>query len=287
MRLRVQPQHQGASNGCGTTCLSMALEAWRPGRRAHAREAIDRMIRPFDMFTAPGDLRRYARAHGYQAEWLVEAGWGAVADLLDRGIPVLVLGGLHGRLHWMLAIGYEGVLEPGQGGTVSFIDPAAGAEITLPVEQADAFWAELRLRGLPTGVSRMLLAVADEGQVLDFPVRPWQPALAMLLAAQGVKDLAIAYDRHRPGRAVLGALELSLGLMGAVGNAIAGTGAGWRQAASQRPDWFLALLLSMLGWTVQLAGYPLAIAGHGLFLALGRERARTAREVWEERVGQR
>lgn len=260
LRFLVTPQDQGPTNGCGTTCLSMAMEYWRPGRPENVREAIDGAIRPFDMFTAPGDLLRYARFHGYRAAMLVDATLDELLRLLERGLPTMVLVGRGGSLHYMLAIGFEA-------GSLLFVDPAGGQFVGLTPSELEAIWQDLRLRGLPTCVSRVIL-VASPPEGPNFadllPVRPLQSAGAVLLAALAVKDVAIARKRRDPARLTAGMVEAVASLPGALGSLLAGLGSQYRKAARSPISWALALIPSVSGWALQLVGMPAAWLGQAL-----------------------
>lgn len=264
MRLFVTPQDQGTTNGCGTTCLSMAMEYWRPGRPENARAAIDGAVRPFDMFTAPGDLLRYARFHGYRAAMLVDATLDDLLRLLDRGLPTLVLcdrsGARGDALHYMLAIGQEE-------GSLLFADPAGGQFVGLAGTEFEAIWRDLHLRGLPTCVSRVLLVLSPpEGPRFEdlLPVRPLQSAGAVLLATLAVKDVAIALQRRDPARLLAGGAEAIASLPGSVGSLLAGVGSEGRKSARSPVTWAAALIPSVLGWGLQLIGMPVAILGQAI-----------------------
>ncbi|HEY9857792.1 MAG TPA: C39 family peptidase [Stenomitos sp.] len=264
MRLFVTPQDQGLTNGCGTTCLSMAMDYWRPGRPENARTAIDGAVRPFDMFTAPGDLLRYARFHGYRAAMLVDATLDDLLRLLDRGLPTLVLcdrsGSRGDALHYMLAVGQEG-------GSVLFADPAGGQFVGLTGSELEALWQDLHLRGLPTCVSRVILVLSPpEGPGFAdlLPVRPLQSAGAVLLATLAVKDVAIALRRRDPARMAAGVVEAIASLPGSVGSVVAGLGSRGRKKARNPVSWAAALVPSALGWSLQLAGMPVAWLGQAI-----------------------
>lgn len=264
MRILVTPQDQGVTNGCGTTCLSMVMEYWRPGRPENDRRTIDGAVRPFDMFTAPGDVLRYARFHGYRAAMLVDATLDDLMRLLERGLPTVILcdrsAARGDALHYMLAVGQEA-------GSVLFADPAGGRFVGLSGDEVEAIWADLHHRGLPTCVSRVLIVLSPpEGPSFDdlLPIRPLQSAGAVLLATLAVKDVAIGLKRRDPARMMAGLLEAVASLPGALGSALAGIGSTRRKQARNPVMWAIALLPSALGWGLQLAGMPVAWVGQAI-----------------------
>lgn len=260
MRLLVTPQDQGFTNGCGTTCLSMVMEYWRPGRPENARAAIDGAVRPFDLFTAPGDLLRYARFHGYRAAMLVDATLDNLLTLVDRGLPTLVLCARGDALHYMLAIGQEA-------GSLLFADPAGGQFVGLSGPELDGIWQDLHIRGLPTCVSRVVLVVAPpEGPSFAdlLPIRPLQGAGAVLLATLAIKDVAIGLKRRDPARVTAGLVEAIASLPGSLGSLLAGLGSEGRKQATNPLTWAGALVPSVIGWGLQLVGMPAAWIGHAI-----------------------
>lgn len=239
------------------------MDYWRPGRPENARSTIDRAVRPFDLFTAPGDLVRYARHHGLQAAVLVDAQLEDLKHLLDQGLPTMVVCAQGDALHYMVAIGYEGEAEIG---AITFADPAGGRTLTMAAYAFDGLWRDLVLRGLPTCVSRVLVAIAPPGLArLDaLPVRPLQSAGAVLLGALAVKDLAIAWSRRDPVRLVGGSIEAVASLPGTLGSLLAGLGSKGRKRSSNILFWVPSLVLSACGWALQLVGMPCAWAGQAL-----------------------
>lgn len=262
MRLIVKPQSQGASNGCGTTALSMAMEFWRPGAMENERSQIDAAVRPFDLFTAPGEMLRYARQHGFQAFLLPDAQFNDLFGLLDRSVPVIVLVNAGRSLHYMLAVGYD--TDPLQ---LHVADPATGGVTTLEPSAFDAMWRDLTLRGLPTCLSRVLVAIAPPNKLKLselLPIRPLESAGAVLLAALAVKDMAIGWQRKDPARLLGGMIEAVSSLPGAVGNLLAGFGSRGRKGARNSLFWLASLFLSSIGWSFQLIGMPISWAGQAL-----------------------
>lgn len=239
----------------------MAMEYWRPGRPENDRHAIDGAVRPFELYTAPGEILRYARFHGYRAEMLVDATLDDLLRLVDRGLPTLILcdrsGARGDALHYMLAVGQEA-------GNMLFADPASGQFVGLGGEEVEVIWQDLHLRGLPTCVSRVLLVLSPpEGPGFAdlLPVRPLQSAGAVLLATLAVKDVAIGIKRRDAARLAAGVLEAAMSLPGSVGSLLAGLGSAHRRQARNPLSWAMALLPSVLGWGLQLAGMPLAWLG--------------------------
>lgn len=279
MRLIVKPQSQGASNGCGTTALSMAMEYWRPGARENERRRIDAAVRPFDWFTAPGDLIRYARQNGFQASLLADAQFNDLFGLLDRSIPVIVVVNSGQSLHYMLAVGYD--TDPLQ---LHFADPASGGILTLEPSDFDAMWQDLTLLGLPTCVNRLLIAIAPPRKLKLaelLPIRPLESAGAVLLAALAVKDIAIGLHRKDPARLLGGGIEAISSLPGALGNLLAGLGSWGRKRARNSLTWLAALVLSAIGWSFQLLGMPFSWGGQaaGGALAWISQRRQTENDV--------
>lgn len=261
MRLIVPARDQGQTNGCGTACLSAVMDFWKPGRPENAWPAIEAALRPFDWYTAPGELLRYARLHGFEAAILLDARPEELLTCLDRGWPAIALcdrsGGLGRSLHYMVAVGYEA---DDEGPRVTWMDPAQGGFWSVRLEDFDREWQDLTFRGWPTCLGRVLVVAVPAGSGLAtwLPVRPLPTAAAMLIGPLGIKDAAIAWRNRNLLRLIAGALEVALSLPGMLGCLMAGAASRARHEARTPIGWSLALLASLGGGILQTVGMGLS-----------------------------
>lgn len=166
-------QHQAGTNGCGTTGMAMLLSFWRGRPGAFDRPGIDARIRcgPDALaFTSPNHLVGYARSQGFRCRGINHGSWDRLLGLLDRGVPVLVLydptGDGHDMLlHYVVVVGYT---EPpaGEETHLTIADPATGRLTGLRRTEFEARWHDLRLLGVSTGLSEVMIVVLPEANTL-------------------------------------------------------------------------------------------------------------------------
>lgn len=81
---------QGQANSCGTTTLAYILR-YLLGERAPASARIDEALRRGNIFSAPSLLAAYPRRLGLASRAYDGADLDLLFDLLDRGVPCMVL----------------------------------------------------------------------------------------------------------------------------------------------------------------------------------------------------
>jgi peptidase C39-like protein len=152
--------YQGASNGCGTTCLAMILGYL--GSQTVDRHDIDAQIRRYDVFSAPDDLIGYARGAGFAAEGYNHGTQAELQRFIDAGIPCQLLISADGsrdlaRLHMVVAVGYHQA-----GGETVFTvkDPVRG--------KIDVRWSDLERKWAApaVGFDHYFIAVARPNTTL-------------------------------------------------------------------------------------------------------------------------
>jgi predicted double-glycine peptidase len=157
--LGVIPQDQGNTNACGTTSLANVLSHWG---KPTTHEQIDSSIRAFDMFTAPDKIVEYARSHGMRAEMKVDASVDDLAKMVDQGVPPIVLmdpdGGNNFNQHYMTVTGYNRDAS-GKITDLVIADSAGGERYTMPVEEFKEKWGNLKMKGVSTGLSNVMISV--------------------------------------------------------------------------------------------------------------------------------
>lgn len=176
-------QHQAGTNGCGTTSLAMILSFWQGRPGAIDRPAIDARIRcgPDALaFTSPNHLVSYARTQGFRCRGINHGSWDQLLGLLNQGVPVLVLydppGDGHDMLlHYVVVVGYT---EPPAGDVshLTIADPATGRLTDLSRPDFEARWHDLRLMGVSTRLSEVMMVVLPEANT---PVRHRDGTLGM------------------------------------------------------------------------------------------------------------
>ena len=129
-------------NACGTTSLSMILaDQGLLEKDLKAAQDLDHEVRPWGGFSAPYDLRRYARWHGlYTSSWN-NASFEDLEARLARGnsIQCLVSGG--SSPHWIYVMGVETDAKTGEK-TVIVGDPGDHSSSRLSQEAFEKKWKE-------------------------------------------------------------------------------------------------------------------------------------------------
>jgi predicted double-glycine peptidase len=157
--LGVIPQDQGNTNACGTTSLANVLSHWG---KPTTHEQIDKDIRAFDMFTAPDKIVDYARSHGMRAEMKVDASVEDLAKMVDQGVPPIVLmdpdSDNNFNAHYITVSGYNRDAN-GKITDLVIADSAGGDRYTMPVEEFQKKWDDLKMKGVSTGLNNVMISV--------------------------------------------------------------------------------------------------------------------------------
>lgn len=190
----------GQSNACGTTSQAMILNYFA-GERKFTHQQADAKIRTGDMFSAPDELIRYAESQGFRGAIKSDAGIGDIKKMLDQGVPVQVLidpgKGSDFNLHWVAVTGYKTDAKGNVTGVV-LSDPAGGVRKVMPVGEFLDKWSNLKMGGLPNGMSRMMLTYVPKGdQVITAPDGTRRAASDIDLPSNGFWDFA---SNSQPGR---------------------------------------------------------------------------------------
>ncbi|MEL6548559.1 MAG: cysteine peptidase family C39 domain-containing protein, partial [Myxococcota bacterium] len=132
--------HQGATNACGTTSLSMVMRYWQGSTEANTVAAIDAEIRPSNAPSDPRDLQRYAQAQGLRAGVIRGGTPHQLTSLLDQGTPPIIVIWSGNQLHYVAVTGYQRTVN-GDQTNVNFTlaDPAAGTR-TVSRERLQELW---------------------------------------------------------------------------------------------------------------------------------------------------
>jgi hypothetical protein len=165
--LGVLAQDQGNTNACGTTSLANVMTHWGMPR---THEQIDESIRPFNLFTAPDKLVEYARDNGMRAELKADASLDDLARMVDQGAPPIVLMDPdkddNANLHYVTVTGYTRDAS-GKLSELVIADSAGGYRYTMPVEEFQKKWDNLKLGGVGTGLNNvMITAVPRDGRMV-------------------------------------------------------------------------------------------------------------------------
>lgn len=163
--LGVLAQNQGQTNACGTTSLANVMTHWGMPR---THEQIDSSIRPFDLFTAPDKLVDYARANGLRADIKTDASLDDLAHMVDQGVPPIVLmdpdNGSNANLHYISVTGYNRGAD-GKISDVAIADSAGGYRYTMPAEEFQKRWNNLKMENISTGLSNVMIStVPNDGR---------------------------------------------------------------------------------------------------------------------------
>lgn len=157
--LGVLPQDQGNTNACGTTSLANVMSHWGSPR---THEQIDKSIRAFDMFTAPDKLVQYARNNGMRAEIKTDATLNDIAKMVDQGVPPIVLmdpdSDNNANLHYVTVTGYNRDAS-GKITDVVIADSAGGERYTMPAEEFQKKWDNLKMGNIGTGLNNVMITV--------------------------------------------------------------------------------------------------------------------------------
>lgn len=206
---------QGRANACGTTTLAYVLR-YLLGPSAPDRFQIDRSVRRADIFTAPNLMVKYARRLGLDAESYNGIALDEILQLVDRGVPVMVLTDTTpldltdtANLHWVCVVGHDGDL-------LAIYNPH-GCQEAVDRASFEAHWQEARLFGLPAW-GRYAIAIAPSGTRLPIPNKVGIAAVGANLAAGGVSGIvngAVAVRRQAlEGTSALGRMAAIPGILG-------------------------------------------------------------------------
>ncbi|HEX8825792.1 MAG TPA: C39 family peptidase [Archangium sp.] len=165
--LGVLPQDQGNTNACGTTSLANVMSHWGMPR---THDQIDNSIRAFDLFTAPDKLVEYARDNGLNAQIKNDATIDDIAKMVDQGVPPIVLMDPGDEsdlnLHYVTVSGYNRDAN-GKITDVVIADSAGGERYTMPIEEFQQKWDNLKMKNLGTGFNNvMITTVPKDGRMI-------------------------------------------------------------------------------------------------------------------------
>ncbi len=157
--LGVLAQDQGNTNACGTTSLANVLTHWG---KPTTHQQVDESIRHFDLFTAPDKIVDYARDHGMRADIKTDANLNDIASMVDQGVPPIVLmdpdSDSNANLHYMTVTGYNRDAS-GKISDVVVADSAGGTRYTMPAEEFQKKWDNLKMEGVSTGLNNVMISV--------------------------------------------------------------------------------------------------------------------------------
>jgi hypothetical protein len=165
--LGVLAQDQGNTNACGTTSLANVMTHWG---KPTTHEQIDQSIRAFNVFTAPDKIVDYARANGMRSEIKTDANVEDLAKMVDQGVPPIVLmdpdESNNANLHYITVTGYNRD-SSGKISDVVIADSAGGRRYTMPADEFQKKWNDLKMGGVSTGLSNvMITTVPNDGRTV-------------------------------------------------------------------------------------------------------------------------
>lgn len=204
--LKVPHRWQGASWGCGTNSLYMAMR-YHLGVLTPPFETIDSAVRPTGKLfgnvfgTSPTALADYAKTRGLTANVVNRADTRLLREQLDQGLPVIVLGDRssrwNGGLHYRVLVGYEGNDDATT--TWRFQDSLIedGTELVQTTDELMYFWTDLRIFGARVPYERLAITLAPSSQAHKLP--PDNRSTINLLfdsAMNGVSDKLKTVERR-------------------------------------------------------------------------------------------
>ncbi len=144
--------HQGSTNACGTTTLSMILRFWQGSTQANTVEAIDRSIRPGNSPTEPRDIKAYARSQGLRAG-VIRGGTPAhLVQLINQGTPPMIVTYAGSQMHYVAVTGYERTIRHGEPHlSFTLADPSAGVRTVSRAELEQAWTLGYLISIAPSG----------------------------------------------------------------------------------------------------------------------------------------
>ncbi len=223
---------QGQANACGTLTLAYILR-YLLGPGAPTRERIDRHIRRGNIFTAPSLLVGSARRLGLAAGAYNGATLELLFELVDRGVPVMVLTDTTpldledtANLHWVAVVAHCG-------DRIGIYNPH-GFQEELDLASFQDHWRQARIFGLPAWSNLAIAISRDPAALPHVRSRGLSPAGANLASA-GVATVVNRLHRYRqetglarPGRVDAAAGILTGALTTAFGSALLLLGAARR-----------------------------------------------------------
>jgi hypothetical protein len=221
---------QGRANACGTTSLAYSLR-YLLGPSAPSRADIDAVIRRANIFTAPRLMVRYARKLGLAARAYNDASRELLFELVDRGVPVLVLTDTTplnlrdtANLHWVVLLAHYD-------GKVAIYNPH-GFQEELDLASFERHWQQASIFGLPAW-RRFAIALSRDPAALPPASRSGLSLFGADLAAQGVATLVnsatslwvggdgrVAQAARSLGGMVGGALQTAMGALALLAGAV-------------------------------------------------------------------
>ena len=269
---------QGATNGCGTTSLAMILNYHAGGGRTFDREAIDRQIRHYNMFTSPGDIAAFAERQGLEAAVTTGTSLADLRRLIDQGLPVQVLLDVS-ESHDATGLHYEVVTGYGTGPDgqryVELANPWGKREFMAE----DAFvarWSSFTAKGMPLGIDRVAISLKPAGHPARLPADRrgsfLDTGMTALRVAEGLTQVTSGWARSDAALVAGGAVRLVAGglvaLPALLGNAAGDWGAaraseGRRQLGEGLGGTLAGLGKLAVGGLAWVASRPLEAVGNG------------------------
>ena len=199
-------QHDGPDrNACGTTSAAMVVDYYDGSAQQCHHSDLDALMRPFDLYSAPGRLADAVARRGMRTGLRVGAGADDLCGLIDRGVPSIVIidphvnGSKGNGLHYVVVTGYRNDAR-GQLAGVTLNDPASSEPYEMPWAEFDEKWRNLSLKGVPTTLDRVLISAVPMG---DAPVTGAdgvrRPASSIALPGEGGPGVTAS---GRPGLCV-------------------------------------------------------------------------------------
>jgi hypothetical protein len=160
---------QGAGNACGTTAAAMIANYWKQNPNAYSHAQLDSTVRPFSALgSTPQNLADWFNQNGFRASAVNNATLDQLTAYVARGVPVEVMidrdGPSNLNAHFVDVVGVNRASD-GSVASLRIADPSSGAELTLPVDEFQKDWNDLRLLGQRTGYSNVMVVALPQDHV--------------------------------------------------------------------------------------------------------------------------
>jgi hypothetical protein len=246
---------QGSTNGCGTTSLAMMLDFLAGGKKVLDREAVDRSIRHYDMFTSPGEAAAFARRRGAQATIHSDTTLEQLRGMIDQGLPVQVLLDVNAEhdgsgLHYEVVTGYG--TGPDGKRYIELANPWGQREY-MPEQTFLEHWSNLTAKGFPLGINRVAICIKPRGSNAKLPGNDegafLDTGMTALRVARGLTQVTSGWARRDLGNLFSGAFRLVVGGLCAIPAMLGHGGREWaqHQIAGGRDDLAKGQVLKGLG----------------------------------------
>lgn len=165
-------QGQGRTNGCGTTSLAAILSYWAGQPKAYDRETLDASLRLGNSPTLPTSIVPFLERNGFRASLRGGASLQDLKSMIDQGVPVQVLIDTGSEddllLHYVAVVDYTLDAEGRISGIVtadSNLNGGLGGQRTYPAAAFEAKWSGLKLKGVDTGLDRVMITALPQKPV--------------------------------------------------------------------------------------------------------------------------